>query len=100
VALVLAFKNTDLIFDLVSYAWAGLGASFGPPLLLALRWKKTTAAGVFAGMLMGTISNIVWKNTPELNEALDLKLASFLISLIFTVVVSLASQTPLRQEKS
>lgn len=92
VALVLAFENTDLIFDLVSYAWAGLGASFGPPLLLSLRWKKTTAAGVFAGMLMGTISNVVWKNTPELNAALDLKLASFLVSLVFTVAVSLAGR--------
>lgn len=88
VALVLAFRNEDLIFDLVSYAWAGLGASFGPPLLLSLRWKKTTAAGAVAGMLAGTISNIIWKNTPALNEALDLKLASFVISLVFTVLVS------------
>jgi len=94
VALVLAFRNQDLIFDLVSYAWAGLGASFGPPLLLSLRWKKTTAAGAVAGMLAGTISNIVWKNTPALNEALDLKLASFLISLVFVVVVSYLSYKP------
>jgi sodium/proline symporter len=92
VALVLAFKNTDLIFDLVSYAWAGLGASFGAPLLLSLRWKRTTAAGVFAGMLAGTISNIIWKNTPALNEAIDLKLASFLIALLFAVMVSLATR--------
>jgi sodium/proline symporter len=88
VALVLAFRNQDLIFDLVSYAWSGLGASFGPPLLLSLRWKKTTAAGAAAGMLTGTVSNIVWKNTPLLNDAVDLKLASFLISLAFTVLVS------------
>jgi sodium/proline symporter len=88
VALLLAFRNQDLIFDLVSYAWSGLGASFGPPLLLSLRWKKTTAAGAVAGMLTGTISNVVWKNTPALNDALDLKLASFMISLLFTVAVS------------
>jgi len=88
VALVLAFRNQEMIFDLVSYAWSGLGASFGPPLLLSLRWKKTTAAGAIAGMLAGTISNVVWKNTPLLNEALDLKLASFAISLVFTVSVS------------
>jgi sodium/proline symporter len=88
VALLLAFRNQDLIFDLVSYAWSGLGASFGPPLLLSLRWKKITAAGAIAGMLAGTISNVVWKNTPALNDALDLKLASFMISLLFTVAVS------------
>ncbi len=91
VALTLALTNTDLIFNMVSYAWAGLGSSFGPPLLLSLRWKKTTAYGVLAGMLSGTISNIIWKNTETLNAALDLKLASFIISLIFTFAVSLAT---------
>jgi sodium/proline symporter len=94
VALLLAYRNQDLIFDLVSYAWSGLGASFGPPLLLSLRWKKTTAAGVFAGMVAGTVSNIVWKNTPELNAALDLKLASFLISLVFTILFSYLTHKP------
>jgi sodium/proline symporter len=94
VALVLAFRNQDLIFDLVSYAWSGLGASFGPPLLLSLRWDKTTSAGVLAGMLAGTASNIVWKNTPALEAALDLKLASFLISLAFTVAVSYVTFKP------
>jgi sodium/proline symporter len=93
VALVLAFKfkDTELIDDLVSYAWAGLGSSFGPPLLLSLRWKRTTAAGALAGMLAGTVSNVIWKNSPGLNAALDLKLASFLFSLLFTIVVSLAT---------
>jgi sodium/proline symporter len=94
VALLLAFRNQDLIFDLVSYAWSGLGASFGPPLLLSLRWRKTTAAGVVAGMLAGTVSNVVWKNTPVLNDRLDLKLASFLISLIFTLTVSYVTFKP------
>ncbi len=94
VALVLAFRNEDLIFDLVSYAWSGLGASFGPPLLLSLRWKKTTAAGAIAGMLSGTVSNIVWKNTPTLYDALDLKLASFLIALVVTVGVSYITWKP------
>ena len=89
VALLLAFGNQDLIFDMVAYAWAGLGSSFGPPLLLSLRWKRTTAWGVLAGMLAGTVSNIAWKNTSVLNEGLDLKLATFVISFIFTVGVSL-----------
>ncbi|MEJ2722098.1 MAG: sodium/proline symporter, partial [bacterium] len=89
VALVLAFTTTDLIFDMVAYAWSGLGSSFGPPLLLSLRWRRTTAYGALAGMLSGTVSNIVWNNVAVLNEALDLKLATFLISLMFTVTVSL-----------
>jgi Na+/proline symporter len=96
VALVLAFGAEDTIFDLVSYAWAGLGASFGPPLLLALRWKRTTFAGVLAGMLAGSVSNIVWKNVAALGDALDLKLASFVIALIVTVAMSLVSKPPSR----
>ena len=79
----------DLIFDMVAYAWSGLGSSFGPPLLLSLRWRRTTAWGVLAGMLSGTISNIVWKNTSILNEGLDIKLATFVISFACTVLVSL-----------
>jgi sodium/proline symporter len=89
VALLLALGSSDLIFDMVAYAWSGLGSSFGPPLVLALRWKRTTAYGVLAGMLAGTISNIIWKNVSVLNEGLDLKLATFVISFILTVAISL-----------
>lgn len=89
VALFLAFSSKDLIFDMVAYAWSGLGSSFGPPLLLSLRWRKTTAWGVLAGMLAGTSSNVVWKNTAALGESLDLKLATFVVSFVFTVLVSL-----------
>ena len=89
VALLLAFGSEELIFDMVAYAWAGLGSSFGSPLLLALRWKKTTAYGALAGMLGGTLSNVIWKNVSVLSDGLDLKLATFVISLALTVVVSL-----------
>jgi len=87
------FLESGVIFNMVAYAWAGLGSSFGPPLLLSLRWKRTTAAGVLAGMLSGTISNIIWKNTAALGELLDLKLATFLISLAFTIIVSLITSS-------
>lgn len=91
VALVLAFANEDLIFDWVAYAWTGLGASFGPPLLLALRWPGTTKAGALAGMLGGLSSTILWQNAPALGALLDIKLATFLISLLLTWGVSLAT---------
>jgi sodium/proline symporter len=90
VALLLAFVNQQLIFDWVAYAWAGLGSSFGPPLLLALRWKRMTKAGALAGMLGGMASTILWQNVTALNEVLDLKLASFLVSLGLCLAVSLA----------
>jgi len=91
VALALAFQNTDLIFNLVSYAWSGLGASFGPPLLLSLRWKRTTFPGALAGMLTGAASNVVWRNVAALDDLLDHKLATFLLSLLATWAVSLAT---------
>lgn len=92
VALLLAFLNQDLIFELVAYAWSGLGASFGPPLLLALRWRGTTFAGVLAGMVTGSVTNVIWKNVGDLNDALDLKLATFVIALAVTWLVSLATR--------
>ena len=94
VALLLAFSSKDLIFDMVAYAWSGLGSSFGPPLLLSLRWKRTTGYGVLAGMLAGTISNIIWKNVSVLEQGLDLKLATFVISFAITVAVSLLTPAP------
>ncbi|MFQ5511217.1 MAG: sodium/proline symporter [Candidatus Krumholzibacteriia bacterium] len=100
VALLLAFGNKDLIFDMVAYAWSGLGSSFGPPLLLSLRWRRTTAWGALAGMLSGTVSNIVWKDTSVLSEGLDIKLATFVISLACTVVVSLLTQRQARRPGS
>jgi sodium/proline symporter len=92
VSLFLAFFNEELIFSLVEYAWTGLGSSFGPPLLLALHWKKTTRWGVLSGMLGGYFSTILWKNAAGLNELLDLKLATFLISLLLTLSVSLLTR--------
>ncbi len=94
VALSLAFSSEEMIYDMVSYAWAGLGSSFGPPLVLSLRWKRITRWGVLAGMLAGTISNIIWNNVDFLDDAIDLKFATFMLSLIFTVVVSLVTRTP------
>ncbi len=87
-ALLLALRSTDLIFNLVSYAWSGLGASFGPPLLLALRWRRATLQGVLAGMVAGAVANVVWKNVDALSAWLDLKLATFVIALAVTAAVS------------
>jgi len=88
-ALILAYRSTDLIFTLVAYAWSGLGASFGPPLLLSLRWKRCSFAGALCGMLTGAVSNIVWKNVAFLGSLLDIKLATFAIALVVTWSVSL-----------
>ena len=60
-AIILAYIAQDLVFWLVLFAWGGLGASFGPALILSLYWKRTTKAGIVAGMITGTLITIVWK---------------------------------------
>ena len=89
VALVLAFRNREFIFDSVEYAWTGLGSSFGPVLLLALRWKRLSTTGAFAGMAAGMISTILWKNVPELGAWLDMKLATFALAFAAAIAGSL-----------
>ncbi len=48
------------VFELAAYAWAGLGASFGPAVLACVLWRRTTEAGVVAGMLTGAVVTVVW----------------------------------------
>lgn len=60
IAAVLALDTDSLIFDLVAFAWAGFGASFGPILLLALYWRRFTAQAALAGMVTGAVVSFVW----------------------------------------
>ncbi len=60
-SIILALAAKDLVFWLVLFAWGGLGASFGPALIMSLYWKQTTKEGIIAGMLSGTLITIVWK---------------------------------------
>jgi len=60
-AFVLALDPNAMVLDLVSYAWAGFGAAFGPALLLSLYWPRMTGRGALAGILMGGLTVIVWK---------------------------------------
>jgi len=90
VALVLAFRSQALIFDMVAYAWAGLGSSFGPVLLLMLWWRRTTSGGALAGMITGLTATVLWNNVPALQDVLDMKVASFLLALAAVVLFSAA----------
>ncbi|MBL7033983.1 MAG: sodium/proline symporter [Candidatus Delongbacteria bacterium] len=88
-AFALAITTQDLVFKMVSYAWGGLGASFGPALLLALWWKRTSGWGVFAGLVSGTVMTISWPLLPVVGTALSARFAAFFIALGLVVVVSL-----------
>lgn len=62
IAIALAANPENRVLGLVSYAWAGFGAAFGPVVILSLLWKGMTRNGALAGMLVGAATVIVWKN--------------------------------------
>lgn len=91
-ALLLGVVAEDVVFWLVLFAWGGLGAAVGPPLLLALFWKGTTRAGVLSGMAVGTLVTVVWELTQALNDALYELIPAFLLSTAAVVGVSAATR--------
>ena len=87
----------SVIFTIVSFAWAGFGATFGPVMLFSLFWKRTTHAGAVAGMLGGGCMVFIWNLLVRpLGGVLDIYelLPAFLFSCILIVVVSLATPVP------
>jgi len=98
--ILIAFDENSVIFKVVSFAWAGFGATFGPIMLFSLFWKRTTLKGAIAGMLSGAAAVFVWKLVLRpLGGILDIYelLPAFLISCIFIVLVSLLSEAPGRE---
>ena len=60
IAIFIAMDPDSKVLGLVSYAWAGFGASFGPVIILSLWWKRMTKRGALAGMITGAVTVIVW----------------------------------------
>jgi sodium/proline symporter len=92
-----AVSGNQSIFRVVSYAWAGLGACFGPLVLFSLFWKRTTFPAAVAGMLSGGVVVILWKNLiSRLGGAFAIYelLPAFIISTLVILVVSLLTQKP------
>lgn len=88
IAFILAWEQSNTILQLVAFAWAGFGASFGPVVLLSLYWRKTTAVGALAGMITGAVTVFIWGNS-FLSDVLYEIVPGFLLCLIVTVIVSL-----------
>lgn len=88
-ALALAYIAKDLIFWLVLFAWAGLGASFGTALIFSLYWDKTTTYGIVAGMITGTLVTIIWKLYIKNHFNLYELIPAFLLSALAIFIISL-----------
>ncbi|MQN01258.1 MAG: sodium/proline symporter [bacterium LCO1.1] len=93
----LAWNPNSSVFQIVSFAWAGFGGTFGPVMLLALFWKRSNRNGALAGMVSGGIMIFVWKFLVRpLGGAFDIYelLPAFLTALAFDVIVSLLTKAP------
>ena len=100
VAILIALDEDSIIFQLVSFAWAGFGATFGPLMLFSLFWKRINRPGAVAGMVGGGCMVFVWNLLVRpLGGAWDVYelLPAFLFSSILIVVVSLLTAPPARE---
>ncbi len=97
IAAVIALDQDSVIFRVVSFAWAGFGATFGPIMLFSLFWKRTTRAGAIAGMVSGAAMVFAWKlGISKLGGAFAIYelLPAFIFSALCIVVVSLLTAKP------
>jgi sodium/proline symporter len=85
---------SETVMQMVAFAWAGFGASFGPVIVLSLYWRRLTRWGALAGMVSGAVTVFVWGNVDALSGALYEIVPGFALNLVMAVVVSLATKPP------
>ena len=96
-AVILARDPNSSVFGIVSFAWAGFGAAFGPVVLFSLFWRRANRFGALAGMVSGGLMIFVWKYLVRpLGGVWDIYelLPAFIVACIFIVAVSLATPAP------
>jgi sodium/proline symporter len=94
-ALALALQEVRIIFWFVLFAWSGIGSAFGPVVLCSLFWKRTTRAGVIAGMIAGFLATVLWvlffkERFYDLYEMIP----GFVVGFAATIGVSLFTRAP------
>ena len=101
VAFFIAWDPNSSIMDLVSDAWAGLGAAFGPLVVMSLFWRRTNLPGAVAGLVSGAATVLIWDYLPIVNgqtignaTGIYSLLVGFVISLFFIVIVSMVTKAP------
>lgn len=92
IAILIASDPNSKVLGLVSYAWAGFGAAFGPAVIFSLFWKRMTAAGALAGMVAGAAVVVAWK--PLTGSSLYEIVPGFIACVMAIVVGSLLSPAP------
>lgn len=97
IALVMGMDPNSSIFGIVSYAWAGLGASFGPAVFMSLYWKRMTRNGAIAGVVVGAVSTILFNylktHVGGIFSVYEL-LPAFILAILAIVIFSLLDKEP------
>ena len=97
ISIFIARDPDSSVFQIVSFAWAGFGASFGPVVLLSLFWKRSNKQGAIAGMITGGVMIFVWKYLIKpMGGAFGIYelLPAFILALVVNIVVCLATPAP------
>ena len=97
IAVFIAQDPNSSIFTIVSFAWAGFGAAFGPVVLLALFWKRSNKQGALAGMIAGGVMVFAWKyGIAKLGGAFAIYelLPAFVVALLVNIAASLLTKEP------
>lgn len=94
-AIVLAMNPNSFILEMVAYAWAGFAATFGPAVLMSLFWRRTTRNGVLAGIVVGGVTVLVWKQLAlfGLYEIIP----GFFFGILAIYIVSLLDKEPAKE---
>ncbi|WP_282141779.1 sodium/proline symporter PutP [Cytobacillus oceanisediminis] len=97
IAIFLGYNPESKVLELVSYAWAGFGAAFGPVIILSLFWKRMTRNGALAGIIVGALTVIVWAQlTGGLFDLYELA-PGFLFAGLAIIIVSLLDKAPSKE---
>ena len=106
ISILIASDPNSKVLVLVSYAWAGFGAAFGPVVILSVLWKRITAYGALSGMIAGALTVVVWAKCVK-EPALAVNqtgiwtmyeiIPGFIACLIVAIVVSLIGKEPSRE---
>ncbi|MEG3191961.1 sodium/proline symporter PutP [Lysobacter sp. D1-1-M9] len=96
VALWIARDPDSRVLGLVSYAWAGFGAAFGPVVLLSLFWQRMTRNGALAGMVLGAVTVIAWKQIAvnQFGSELYEIIPGFIVATLAIIIVSRLDREP------
>jgi sodium/proline symporter len=89
VGFLLAITMEETVYGLVSYAWSGIGASFGPVIVLLIFWKRFSRTGAFAGLITGTLSAIIWKTWLSDPTGISERLASYVLAFAMAIIISI-----------